>query len=99
MSRPLLFIRSLLLALPEESAQARQRKVSLKQMSGQPLIIFPRKLAPAFHDKIVGRFLDAGLTPRIGQGRTAGCQQAGNGDQDFAHYRISPSIWGSGVPP
>jgi DNA-binding transcriptional LysR family regulator len=32
-----------------------------------PLIIFPRRIAPAFHDAILACFHDAGLTPRIGQ--------------------------------
>ena len=32
-----------------------------------PLIIFPRRIAPAFHDAILACFRDAGLTPRIGQ--------------------------------
>lgn len=58
---------SLLLALPEESAHARQRKVSLKQMSGQPLIIFPRRLSPRFYDLILGCFTAAGIEPQIGQ--------------------------------
>ena len=32
-----------------------------------PLIIFPRRIAPAFHDAILACLHDAGLTPRIGQ--------------------------------
>lgn len=41
--------------------------VALKAVADMPLIIFPRRIAPAFHDTIVGCFRDAGLTPRIGQ--------------------------------
>src|SRR5690606_39720804 len=33
----------------------------------QPLVIFPRRIAPALHDAIVACYHDAGLTPRIGQ--------------------------------
>ena len=56
----------LMLALPEGLVRKRG-PVSLTQLADQPLIIFPRRLAPAFHDKILGRFQTAGLTPHIGQ--------------------------------
>lgn len=56
----------LMLALPEGLVRKRG-PVALDQLSDQPLIVFPRRLAPAFHDKILGRFHEAGLTPRIGQ--------------------------------
>jgi len=56
----------LMLALPEGLVRKRG-PVSLTQLADQPLIVFPRRLAPAFHDKILGRFHEAGLTPRIGQ--------------------------------
>ncbi len=56
----------LMLALPEGLVRKRG-PVALTQISDQPLIVFPRRLAPAFHDKILGRFQAAGLTPRIGQ--------------------------------
>jgi DNA-binding transcriptional LysR family regulator len=39
----------------------------LKAVADIPLIIFPRRIAPAFHDAILSCFRDAGLTPRIGQ--------------------------------
>lgn len=41
--------------------------VSLKAVADMPLIIFPRRIAPAFHDAILSCFRDTGLTPRIGQ--------------------------------
>ena len=56
----------LMLALPEGLVRKRG-PVSLTQLADQPLIVFPRRLAPAFHDKILGRFHEAGLAPRIGQ--------------------------------
>ncbi len=56
----------LVLALPEGLVRKRG-PVSLSQLGKQPLIIFPRQVAPAFHDKILDRYRDAGLTPRIGQ--------------------------------
>jgi DNA-binding transcriptional LysR family regulator len=41
--------------------------VPLEAVADIPLIIFPRRIAPAFHDAILACFRDAGLTPRIGQ--------------------------------
>jgi DNA-binding transcriptional LysR family regulator len=58
----------LVLALPEGSkAASSKRKVSLKSCTDLPLIIFPRRLAPALHDQILGCFREAGMTPHIGQ--------------------------------
>ncbi len=56
----------LVLALPEGLIRKRG-PVSLTQLADHSLIVFPRQLAPAFHDKILGRFHAVGLTPRIGQ--------------------------------
>jgi DNA-binding transcriptional LysR family regulator len=41
--------------------------VALKALADLPLIIFPRRIAPAFHDAILMCFRDAGLAPHIGQ--------------------------------
>lgn len=58
----------LILAAPHGLKAVQDRKaVGLKMVADMPLIIFPRRIAPAFHDSILGCFRDAGLTPRIGQ--------------------------------
>ena len=58
----------LVLAAPEGVKALRgKNSVMLKTVADLPLIIFPRRIAPAFHDAILGCFRDAGLTPRIGQ--------------------------------
>ncbi len=58
----------LVLALPEGSPALRNRKVSLKQVADQPLVIFPRRIGPRFQDLIFSCFHDAGIAPpRIGQ--------------------------------
>lgn len=58
----------LVLALPTDSKLATSTgKVSLKRCAGLPFIIFPRRLAPALHDQILGCFRDAGLTPSMEQ--------------------------------
>jgi DNA-binding transcriptional LysR family regulator len=61
----------LVLAAPQGTKAGRGRgarsAASLKAMADLPLIIFPRRIAPALHDAILGCFREAGLTPRIGQ--------------------------------
>lgn len=58
----------LILAAPKGmKALHGKNAVALKILSDMPLIIFPRRIAPAFHDAILACFHDAGLTPRIGQ--------------------------------
>jgi DNA-binding transcriptional LysR family regulator len=59
---------SLILAAPKGlPALAGKGPVALKAVADLPLIIFPRRIAPAFHDAILATFHEAGLTPRIGQ--------------------------------
>ena len=59
---------SLILAAPKGlPALAGKQPVSLKALADLPLIIFPRRIAPALHDAILATFRAAGLTPRIGQ--------------------------------
>jgi len=41
--------------------------VNLSTVGELPLIIFPRRIAPSFHDAILGCFRHAGLSPHIGQ--------------------------------
>lgn len=42
-------------------------KVRLADLEAEPLIIFPRRTAPAFHDLITGYYAVSGAEPRIGQ--------------------------------
>lgn len=41
--------------------------IALAALAELPLVIFPRRLAPAFYDIIMDCYARAGLTPRIGQ--------------------------------
>jgi DNA-binding transcriptional LysR family regulator len=45
----------------------RDTPLSLAQTGDAPLVVFPRRLAPAFYDIIMDCYGAAGLTPRIGQ--------------------------------
>lgn len=58
----------LVLAAPKGLRSLRGGKpVMLAMVADLPLIIFPRRIAPNFHDTILASFKNAGLTPRIGQ--------------------------------
>ncbi|MEN3367673.1 MAG: hypothetical protein V7606_4947 [Burkholderiales bacterium] len=58
----------LIMAVPRGLKAIRGKTaVPLEAVADIPLIIFPRRIAPAFHDAILACFRDAGLTPRIGQ--------------------------------
>ena len=51
----------------EGGTQSAQDAVPLAALAEVPLVIFPRRLAPAFYDIIMDSYARAGLTPRIGQ--------------------------------
>jgi DNA-binding transcriptional LysR family regulator len=58
----------LVLAAPQGLPALRGKQpVALATLSELPLIIFPRRIAPALHDAILSCFQSAGLTPHIGQ--------------------------------
>jgi DNA-binding transcriptional LysR family regulator len=65
----------LVLAVPEDwrpasrAGQARLRRgeVDLGEAAEAPLILFPRRSAPAFYDIITGCYAAQGLMPRVGQ--------------------------------
>ncbi|HZX25864.1 MAG TPA: LysR family transcriptional regulator [Telluria sp.] len=56
----------LILAAPAGTLRGRG-PLHLKQAPRLPLIIFPRKIAPALHDAILGCLRAAGLTPPVAQ--------------------------------
>ncbi len=62
----------LVAAVPEAWVKSRrirsqQGQVSLKDLAHEPLIIFPRRSAPGFHDVITGFYAETGMEPVIGQ--------------------------------
>ena len=57
----------LVLALPAASQLAGARRLSLPALLAQPLIIFPRAIAPSIHDAVVAFYHRHGATPVIGQ--------------------------------
>jgi DNA-binding transcriptional LysR family regulator len=43
------------------------RPIDIAELADVPLVIFPRRLAPAFYDIIMGCYKAAGVVPRVGQ--------------------------------
>jgi DNA-binding transcriptional LysR family regulator len=59
----------LVAALPQglRSNRGNHSGLRLERVRDQPLIIFPRHIAPGLHDAILACFHEAGVTPRIAQ--------------------------------
>ena len=59
----------LILAAPSglKALRTKKGKIALSDLADMPLIIFPRRISPGFHDTILGCFRAAGVTPHIGQ--------------------------------
>lgn len=57
----------LILAISEEASTGVKEPADLAMMARWPLILFPRRVAPALHDAITGLFASRSLNPRMGQ--------------------------------
>jgi DNA-binding transcriptional LysR family regulator len=55
----------MILAVSGKSPLARSGPVRPEQLQGVPLLLFPRQVAPAMHDTIVGYFRNAGVSPKL----------------------------------
>ena len=55
------------LAVATDHPFARRRRVPMRELTGQPLIMFPRETSPLFHLRITAAFERAGVTPMIVQ--------------------------------
>jgi DNA-binding transcriptional LysR family regulator len=58
------------LAVATDHRLARRRRVHMRELTGQPLIMFPRATSPLFHLRITAAFERAGVTPMIVQEAT-----------------------------
>ncbi|HLH64905.1 MAG TPA: LysR substrate-binding domain-containing protein [Solirubrobacteraceae bacterium] len=54
-------------ALPAGHELAALERVPLGRLAAQPLVMFPRRQAPGFHDLLIGRMAATGTTPRVVQ--------------------------------
>ena len=57
----------LVLAMPAQGELARKKDLGLKDVLGQPLVIFPRRIVPSLYDAIFAMYHAAGESPRVAQ--------------------------------
>lgn len=57
----------LMLALPEGHALARRARLSMAALADEPLVMFPRDVAPSLHDAIVERYRARARLPAVAQ--------------------------------
>ena len=57
----------LLLCLPEGHPLAAQEEIDLESLRNENFVFYERKLAPGFHDALMGMFQRAGFTPTISE--------------------------------
>ncbi len=58
---------SLVVAVPAQSPLAAREELTLKDLLGQPLVIFPRSILPSLYDAIFAMYHAAGQLPRVAQ--------------------------------
>lgn len=59
-----------LLAVPEGHPVAVRRRIALRQLAGEPFIMFPRETSPLFHARITAAFARIGAVPAVVQEAT-----------------------------
>ena len=57
----------MVLALPQAHPAAERRRASFAQIASEPLLIFPRDIAPSLYDAVLGFYRAHGATPHIAQ--------------------------------
>jgi DNA-binding transcriptional LysR family regulator len=57
----------LVMALPEQHPAAHRRSLRFEAVSGDPLVIFPRLIAPSLYDAVLSAYRAKGATPQIAQ--------------------------------
>jgi DNA-binding transcriptional LysR family regulator len=57
----------LVLAIPRRHRLADRARVPIRALNSEPLIIFPRHVAPGLYDQIAGLCRDAGFAPNVAQ--------------------------------
>ena len=55
----------LLVVVPHTHRLARRRSVRVAELRDEPFVLFPREVAPDFHDDVQAAFLRAGFTARV----------------------------------
>jgi|SRR6516165_2156243 len=73
----------LVAAIPRKHALAvRAAPISVKRLAGEELVMFPREIAPALFDEILGFCRSGGFSPRI----TQEARSSEDGEQTRRHF-------------
>jgi DNA-binding transcriptional LysR family regulator len=54
-------------AVPVGHPLAQLRRIPLRRLAAEPLVLFPRQQAPGFHDLLIGRLAATGTSPQVVQ--------------------------------
>jgi DNA-binding transcriptional LysR family regulator len=54
-------------AIPAGHELAGLRRIPLRRLAAEPLVLFPRRQAPGFHDLLIGRMAATGTSPHVVQ--------------------------------
>ena len=54
-------------AVPSGHALAQLRRIPLRRLASEPLVLFPRIQAPGFHDLLIGELAATGRSPQVAQ--------------------------------
>jgi DNA-binding transcriptional LysR family regulator len=73
----LLYEEGFVVTLPKSHRLAKRKSVRLKEIAGEPLIIFDRNFSSALYDKILGLYTRHGFTPRLIQAHVEPHEEAG----------------------
>jgi LysR family transcriptional regulator, benzoate and cis,cis-muconate-responsive activator of ben and cat genes len=64
------FQEGVVVALPSAHRLAKAKDLRIESLRGEPLVFFPRRLGPAFYDRMISFCTDAGFTPEVVQEAT-----------------------------
>lgn len=54
-----------MLALPDGHPLARKKRIAVAALANEPFLLFPRHVAPSFHDTITSICIEAGFSPQV----------------------------------
>jgi DNA-binding transcriptional LysR family regulator len=60
-------VEPMVLALPQDHPAAASRRLAFGSIAAEPLLIFPRGIAPSLYDAVLGFYRQMGTTPHIAQ--------------------------------
>ncbi len=61
----ILYNEAIVVALPRSHRLSGSRRIKLRELAAEPFVLFPKRLGPAFYDRLISFCVSAGFTPRI----------------------------------